>query len=91
MSRAKLYLAAVKKNSSSRMAELELEPEVEAEEPQVLGVLEAMDSQGQQELERSEEQIIEEIIQSEERAESEVSVLLLLRILPPVCMVVREC
>ena len=56
------------------MAELELEPEVETEEPQVLGVLETMDSQGQHELERSEEQIIQEIIQSEERAESEASI-----------------
>ena len=55
------------------MAEL-VEPEVEAEEPQVLGVLETMDSQGQQELEHSEEQIIQEIIQSEERAESEASI-----------------
>ena len=62
------------KSNKLEMAELELEPEVETEEPQVLGILETMDSQGQQELERNEEQIIQEIIQSEERAESEASI-----------------
>ena len=72
--------------------ELELEPEVEAEEPQVLAVLETMDSQGQQELEPSEEEVIQEIVQSEERAESEVSVLFhAFAHFTPVCMVVREC
>lgn len=70
------------------MSDLEVEPEVEAEEPQVLAVLETMDSQGQQELEPSEEQVIQEIVQSEERAESEVRSF---AHFTPVCMVVREC